>query len=236
RFRDFFSKAPDEVNANVVIWAIPESPAFPAHLHGRQVLIIGGTYAGPVERGEEILPPLRQFDEPILDMSSPMPYFALQQLFDPFFRKGEHLQYWKAIYLDGLHDESIDAILRGCAARPSARSLLAMWALGGAMARVAADATPIGDRTAPFLLEIIGTWHDGADTDRNIAWVRQLFETMHRFSSGKTNLNFSGAGEDNEPFVRAAFGIHYPRLAAVKQTYDPADMFRLNQNIATSAT
>src|SRR5262245_33193797 len=69
RFRDFFSKAPDEVNANVVIWAIPESPAFPAPLHGREVLIIGGTYAGSAERGEEILRPLREFDEPILDMS-----------------------------------------------------------------------------------------------------------------------------------------------------------------------
>jgi len=87
----------DEVNANFVLWAIPESPAFPAHLHGPEVLIIGGTFAGRVERGEEILRPLREFDEPILDMSSPIQYCALQQLYDPFFRKGQHLQYWKAI-------------------------------------------------------------------------------------------------------------------------------------------
>ena len=97
RFGDFFASAPDEVNANFVLWAIPESPAFPAHLHGPEVLIIGGTFAGRVERGEEILRPLREFDESILDMSSPIQYCALQQLYDPFFRKGQHLQYWKAI-------------------------------------------------------------------------------------------------------------------------------------------
>jgi len=114
--------------------------------------------------------------------------------------------------------------------------MLAVWALGGAIARVAPDMTPVGDRSAPFLLEIIGTWSDATDTDRNIGWVRQVFETMHQFSSGKTNLNFSGAGEDNEQFVRAAFGLQYPRLAAVKQAYDPTNMFRLNQNIATMAT
>ena len=135
-----------------------------------------------------------------------------------------------------MNDESIDTIVGGGAARPSTRFLLAVWALGGAIARVAADATPIGDRSAPFLLEIAATWNDATETDRNIGWVREVFETMHRFSSGKINLNFSGAGEDDEQLVRAAFGLHYPLLAAVKQAYDPTNMFRLNQNIATIAT
>src|SRR6185369_4418002 len=134
-----------------------------------------------------------------------------------------------------LNDDVIEAIVGGCASRPSARSMLVVWALGGAIARVGADETPIGSRTAPFLLEIIGSWNDPAHNDRNIAWARQVFEAMHQFSSGKTNPNFSGAGEDNERFVRAAFGDHYARLAMVKQTYDPLNMFRLNQNIATVA-
>src|SRR5262249_7650787 len=168
--------------------------------------------------------------------STPIPYCALQQLFDPFFRKGEHRQYWKAIYLDGLNDDSIDMIVRASATRPSSRSMVAVGALGGPFAPLASGVAPGGGRSAPFLLEVIGTWSDATDTDRNIGWVRQVFETMHRFSSGKTNLNFSGAGEDNEQFVRAAFGLHYPRLAAVKQAYDPTNLFRLNQNIATIAT
>jgi FAD/FMN-containing dehydrogenase len=234
RFRDFALGAPDDVNVNAVLWSIPGGSAFPQHLHGRDVLIIGGTYAGAAERGHEILRPLREFDEPILDMSATIPYCTLQQLYDPFFRKGEFLHYWKAIYVDRLTDDVLEAIVDGSASRPSQRSLLAIWALGGAMARVGNDETPVGSRLAPFLLEIIGTWPEPAHTEHNVVWVRHVFETMHSFSSGKINPNFSGAGEDNERFVRAAFGDHYQRLANVKHAYDPTNMFRLNQNIAVA--
>jgi hypothetical protein len=232
RFRDFALGAPDEVNLNAVLWSIPGGSAFPQHLHGRDVLIIGGTYAGSPERGHEILRPLREFEEPLLDMSATIPYCALQQLYDPFFRKGELLHYWKAIYLDRLTDDVIEATVSGCASRPSQRSLLAIWALGGAMARVGNDETPVGSRAAPFLLEVIGSWPEPAHTEQNVVWVRHVFETMHWFSSGQINPNFSGAGEDNERFVRAAFGDRYQRLANVKHAYDPTNMFRLNQNIA----
>ena len=235
RFRDFALGAPDEVNVNAVLWSIPAGSAFPQHVHGRDVLILGGTYAGAAERGHEILQPLREFDEPLLDMSATIPYCALEQLFDPFFQKGEFLHYWKAIYLDRLPDDAIEAIVAGSRSRPSQRSLLSIWALGGAMSRVDKDDTPIGNRSAPFLLEMIGTWSEAAQTEQNVAWVRHVFETMHWFSSGKINANFSGAGEDNERFVRAAFGDHYQRLAKVKHTYDPTNMFRLNQNITAVA-
>jgi FAD/FMN-containing dehydrogenase len=231
RFADFAASAPDEVNAVAVLWSIPAGPAFPQHLHGREVVIIGGTYAGAPERGHEVLQPLREFDEPVLDMSTTVSYCALQQLYDPFFRKGELLHYWKAIYLDRLTDDALEAIVSGAAVRPSPRSMLAIWALGGAMGRVAKNETPVGSRSAPFLLEIVGSWSEAAHTEQNIVWVRHVFETMHSFSSGKINANFSGAGEDNERFVRAAYGDHYQRLAKVKQEYDPTNMFRLNQNI-----
>jgi FAD binding domain/Berberine and berberine like len=235
RFADFAASAPDEVNLAAVLWSIPGGSAFPQHLHGREVLIISGTYAGAPERGHEVLRPLREFAEPVLDMSTTLPYCALQQLYDPFFRKGELLHYWKAIYLDRLTDDTIDAVVAGCAVRPSPRSLLAIHALGGAMGRVSNDETPIGNRSAPFLLEVIGSWSEAAHTEQNVVWVRHVFETMHSFSSGKINPNFSGAGEDNERFVRAAFGDQYQRLASVKHAYDPANVFRLNQNIAVAA-
>lgn len=234
-FRDFVTNAPDEVNASAILWTLPESPAFPTHLHGRDVLVLGAVYVGPVERGEQVLRPLRELADPILDMSSPIPYSALQQLFDPFFRKGEHLHYWKAIYLDSLSDEAIDEILARYRQRPSPRSMLPIWGLGAAMARVAADETPLGARAAPFLLEIIGTWSKPGDSDQNIAWTRDLFEAMHWFSSGKPNLNFPGLGEDSERMVRAAFGVHYERLVAVKSKYDRSNLFRLNQNIVPAS-
>jgi FAD/FMN-containing dehydrogenase len=235
RFADFASSAPDEVNLVAVLWSIPGGSAFPQHLHGREVLITSGTYAGTAERGHEVLRPLREFDEPLLDMSTTLPYRALQQLYDPFFRKGELLHYWKAIYLDRFTDEAISAIVDGCSVRPSPRSLLAVHALGGAMGRVGNKDTPVGNRSAPFLLEVIGSWGEAALTEPNVVWVRHVFETMQSFSSGQINPNFSGAGEDNERFVRAAFGDHYQRLVQVKKAYDPTNMFRLNQNISVVA-
>jgi FAD/FMN-containing dehydrogenase len=235
RFADFASSAPDEVNAVAVLWTMPGGSAFPQHLHGRDVVIIGGTYAGAPERGHEVLQPLRAFDEPVLDMSTTLSYRALQQLYDPFFRKGEHLHYWKAIYLDRFTDEAIDAVVGGCTVRPSPRSMLAVHAVGGALGRVGNDETPIGSRSSPLLLEVIGSWSEAAHTEQNVVWVRHVFETMHAFSSGRINPNFSGAGEDNERVVRAAFGDHYQRLANVKHAYDPTNMFRLNQNIAVAA-
>jgi hypothetical protein len=235
RFADFASSAPDEVNVVAVLWTIPGGSAFPQHLHGRDVLIISGTYAGSPERGHEMLRPIREFDEPLLDMSATIPYRALQQLYDPLFRAGEFHHYWKALYLDRLTEDAIEAIVDGFAVRPSQRSMFDIWAVGGAMARVGKDDTPIGSRLAPFSLQIIGSWAEASHTEQNVIWVRHMFETMHCFSSGKTNPNFSGAGEDNERFVRAAFGDHYDRLAKVKQAYDPTNMFRLNQNISVVA-
>jgi hypothetical protein len=103
------------------------------------------------------------------------------------------------------------------------------------MGRVGHDETPTGRRSAPFLLEVIGSWSEAAHNEHNVVWVRHVFETMQSFSSGKINANLSGAGEDNERFVRAAFGDHYQRLVHVKPTYDPTNMFRLNQNISVVA-
>ena len=230
-FREFASNAPDEVNANAVLWTLPESPAFPPSLHGQDVIIVGAMHAGPVEQGEQVLRPLRELDQLLLDMSSPIPYCALQQLFDPFFPKGEFSQYWKALYLDGLGGAVTEQILARFRQRPSRRSMLTLWAVGGAMARVAAEETPLGRPAAPFLLEILGTWQRSEDNVPNISWARDLFETMHRLSSGKPNLNFPGLGEDSEKMVRAAFGGHYDRLVDVKNKHDPMNMFRLNQNI-----
>jgi hypothetical protein len=102
--------------------------------------------------------------------------------------------------------------------------------LGGALSRVDPGATAAGDRQAPFLLEILATWHDLGQTEANIAWARDFFAAMEPFGSGRTNLNFPGSGDDQH-FGRAAFGGNYERLVSVKKTYDPANRFRLNQNI-----
>lgn len=229
-FRDFVATAPDEVNVSAVFWTIPAAPGFPESLHGAEVLILPAMYAGPPEQGEKILQPLREFGEPMLDLSMMLPYVVLQQIFDPHFPPHTLRYYWKSLYLADLSDDVVAATLEWAAKRPSPLSMAVVTAVGGALGRVPPGATAAGDRQAPYLLEILATWSDAEQSGANVAWARDFFAAMERFGSGKTNLNFPGMGEDPR-FLRAAVGGNYDRLVSVKERYDPDNRFRLNQNI-----
>src|SRR5262249_47353434 len=120
--------------------------------------------------------------------------------------------------------------------RPTPMSLFGLWHLsGGAASRVAPEATAFGRRTAPYLLSFDTTWDDPADTEHCIAWTRDAWSAMHRFSDGGLYLDFAGFGEEKEALVRAGYGANYDRLAALKAKYDPGNLFRMNQNIRPSA-
>ena len=229
-FRDFVGGAPDEVNASATWWTIPAVPSFPEELHGRTGLIIGAMYAGPPDEGGAQLRPLCQLGTPLLDLSTTMPYTALQQIFDPFFPGGVLRYYWKSLYLAGIGDEVAKEIRSWVERRPSPRSMVSIWALGGALGRVAPGATAAGDRSAPFVLEILANWAAPEESERNVAWARDFFAAMERFGTGKVNMNFPGLGEDPR-FARSALGRNYGRLATLKLKYDPNNLFRLNQNI-----
>ncbi len=228
--RDFAAQAPDEVNISTTWWTIPEVPAFPPELHGRAVIVVGGVYAGPPERGETVLQPLRQIETPLLDLSGTIPYGGLQQMFDPFFPSGTLQYYWKSIYLAGLGDDVVRTVAEYVARRPSSLSMVAIWALGGALGRVDAGSTATGSRGAPYMVEILANWADPSDAETNIRWARELFADLERFGTGKTNVNFPGLGDD-PGFGRAAFGNQWTRLVEIKRKYDPTNLFRLNQNI-----
>jgi hypothetical protein len=218
------------VNVSATWWTIPAVDGFPAKLHGTPVVIVGGAYAGPPEEGERVLQPLRGLGEPLLDLSGTLPYTALQQMFDPFFPAGRLHYYWKSIYLDRLDDEVAATLARFASSRPSAASMIGLWALGGALARVDPAATAAGGCDAPYLLEILANWEDPAHSEANVAWARDLFAAAQPFSNGRTNLNFPGLGDEPD-FVRAAFGDSWSRLVEVKRRYDPTNLFRLNQNV-----
>jgi hypothetical protein len=160
-----------------------------------------------------------------------MPYTALQGAFDPFFPKG-WLYYWKSHYLNELNGTTIESLVRHASERPTPMSLLALWHLGGgAASRVPEEATAFGSREAPYLLSFDTTWTDPADTERCIAWTRSAWSDMRRFGPGGLYLNFAGFGEEKEALVRAGYGANYDRLAEIKATYDPTNLFRMNQNI-----
>lgn len=229
-WRAFAAQVPDEVTLNCEIWGIPADPELPEELHGRPVIIFDGMYAGPVDEGVRALQPLREFATPLLDLSGPASYTAVQSAFDAFVPDGL-LYYWKSIYLESLSDAAIDAIAARALARPSPRTLLVTRQLGGAISRVAEDATAIGNRSAPYMLSIDATWEDPQDTERHIAWTRDFWSEMQAYSNGGVYLNFPGLVEEGKDLVRAGHGANYERLVALKNRYDPDNLFRFNQNI-----
>ncbi|MGD8729650.1 MAG: FAD-binding oxidoreductase [Gemmatimonadota bacterium] len=232
--RAFAEKAPDRVNLSTTWWSIPAVDGFPEDLHGRPVIVVGATYVGSPEDGERVLAPLREIDEPLLDLSGTLPYVALQRMFDPFFPAGTLQYYWKSMYLADLGDDAVHTVAEHVASRPSPMSMAGIWTLGGALGRVDASATAAGARDAPYLLEILANWSDPAEAEANIQWARGFFDAMEPHGTGKTNLNFPGFGDDDD-FGRAAFGNQMARLAGIKRRYDPMNLFRLNQNIDPDA-
>jgi hypothetical protein len=223
--------APDAVNASATLWTVPSTPVFPERLHGRSVIALNGVYAGDGQRGEQILGAIRAFGDPILEVLEPLPYTSVQQMLDVFFPSGGLRYYWKGLYLDGLREAVISGLAAAFARKPSPLSMLVIWAQGGALTRVGPGDTAVGSRNSPFLLEILANWHEPEGTDANIAWARAVFEDMHQCSRGKPNFNFPGVGDDMKSFVHAAFAEQYERLVRVKRKYDPANVFRVNQNI-----
>ena len=234
-WRDFMATAPDEITSNAIFMTIPEGPMFPEETHGKRVIVLAAVYAGPADEGEKAMQPLREFGTPVIDLSHQAPYTMVQGMFDPFFPKGELFHYWKSLDLNSYSDEVIDAIVDHAAGYPSTVGLVDTWYMGGAVSRVGADETAFGDRSSQFLLVLNTSWADPQDSDRNIAWTRELWADMKRFSSGSLYLNFPGQGEEGEDLVRSAYGANYQRLVALKNKYDPTNLFRLNQNIRPSA-
>jgi hypothetical protein len=227
RWRDYVATTPDEFTPIAVFWSVPEG--FPPEIVGRPILILAGVYAGPVEEGERIAQPIRDLGTPIVDLSGPMPFTAVQSAFDPFFPKGL-LQYWKSTYVNELSDDMLMAVCDLAAKRPSSRTTMDIWPISGAARRVGIDEMAFGPRP-PFMIAFESTWTNPADNDANIAWAREAWAGMREFASDGVYLNFPGFGEEKEALLKAAYGPNYNRLRALKAKYDPTNLFRMNVNI-----
>ncbi len=222
-FGTLCADAPDELT---MIAALITSP------DGHAAIALAACYSGPVAEGERALKPLRKFGPPILDQLAVMPYTVLQTSLDSTAPWGS-LNYWKADFLSELSDRAIDLIVEQAGRMYSPLSGLHVYQLGGAMSRVAADATAFSHRNAGFVYNLIGTWLAPAETAAHSAWPKQAFEALRPVSAGGAYVNF--LGNEGQHRIRAAYGPNYQRLVALKQRYDPNNLFRLNQNVKTSA-
>jgi FAD/FMN-containing dehydrogenase len=230
-YRDYISRAPDELNMFPAFFTVPPLHAFPAELHGKAAIALAVCYAGPADKANRVLAPVRTFGPPQVDVIGPIPYTALQSLFDDSAPYGA-LSYWKSDTLDELSDRCIDVLVSHTARLPELcpLTIVHIYPLRGAIARVGAHKTAYNHRAERFSTIVSANWFDPAQSETHIEWVRGLWQAMRPYASGGVQPNF--LGEEGDERVRAAYGDNYPRLVEVKRRYDPTNFFRMNQNIA----
>jgi FAD/FMN-containing dehydrogenase len=227
----FMATAPDGANPIAVLWTFPtHGDAYPPEVHGKQFIAIVGPYIGTAEEGERVCQPLRELGAPLLDGSGAIPYLAVQHSFDGEYPVGRRY-YWKSVYLPGLPDEVIQILTAHGRQRPSPLSSIDVWPLGGAMARVPVDATPIAQRDAAYLIGIEANWDDPADDEANRGWARDVAAALAPYSTGASYLNFEDVIEAGT--ARATHGPNYDRLVATKRRYDPENRFRSRRSLVS---
>ena len=231
-YRDWVDEAPDELTTLVNLLTAPPAPFLPEEWHGKPLVALIGVHCGSVEDGERAVRPLRELGDPVADLMGPLPYVAMQSLIDPLWGPGAH-SYMKAGWLGGLDDAAIDTLVRYHRDVTSPKSEIHVHHMGGAVARVPAAATAFGDRSAPFLLNVIASTFTPDGYDGAVGWAQELHAAMTPSLTGGSYVNFLSAEGDER--VRAAYGANYDRLVALKDEYDPTNLFRLNQNIRPSA-
>ncbi len=229
-YRDFVADAPDELGSAIVMRLAPPAAFVPEALHGKPVCAIVVCYAGDVEEGQRVLRPLRDHGQPLADRIGPKSYVDFQSMFDKGQPAGNYY-YSKSDYLAELSDKAIDTALSQGKTMTSPLARATIMQLGGAMGRIADMATATGHRDAGFVLAITNGWANPAESERQVQWTRNFWQAMRPYATGGTYVNFLSEGEGQER-VQAAYGQEkYERLVTLKTKFDPANLFRVNQNI-----
>jgi FAD/FMN-containing dehydrogenase len=229
-YREFAAAAPDELTTIFELSMAPPAPFLPPEVHGKPIVMVGACYAGPPEAGVDVVRPLKEFGNPIVDLLEPKPYVALQSMFDPSVPHGWH-RYWKAVELPPLTDEAIDTLVEHASVQTSPRSYCIVFQLGGALARVDEGETAFSQRSAAHNANINAVWtEDDPEPDRHITWARDFFDALQAHAGERVYVNF--LGDEGQERVRAAYGErNYERLARLKRVYDETNFFRHNQNV-----
>ncbi|MER9883656.1 FAD-binding oxidoreductase [Mesorhizobium sp. M0118] len=217
-YRAFSSGAPDELSLDAALVTAPS---------GERFFSISACYIGPLDEGQQIIQPLREYGTPVERRIAPAPYLQIQSAGDSLFPRGRRY-YWKAQFMREITDQAIDTMLAAYMTAPS-ESLLVLQQVGGAISRVPMDGTPYANRDALYDCFPISIWDNPSDDETHIRWARDLWDAMRPFSTGGVYAN--NLGEEGTDRVLAAYGENYPRLTALKNKYDPTNFFRLNQNI-----
>lgn len=226
-YRNLTAATSDDVIVYAALWINPAT--------GTNASAIAFCHSGDLEEAEREMGTVRMFGDADLDIISPMPYTAWQQAFNPLVPHGRNY-YWKALLFSEFSDEALDIAARLGAQKPNPICYMVFEQFGGAYGRRSKTETAFWPRDARYQIVIGGAWDDPAEQERCIQWVRGVHDGLAPHALSGRNLNFTVVDqEERAQRVRAAYGDNYDRLVQVKNTYDPTNLFRVNNNIPPTA-
>ena len=232
-YREFLPTAPRELNGFFAFTVVPPAPPFPEAIHLRNVCAVVWCYIGDEAGAAKAMAPLlEKLPEPLLHGVGAMPHSALQGAFDGLYPPGDQW-YWRADFVEKIPDEAVAIHARFGAALPTMKSTMHLYPIDGAVHDVQSGDTAWGYRNATWGSVFAGVDPDPANAELVSRWSIDYFEALHPYSAGGGYVNMMmDEGQDR---VRAAYGGNYDRLARIKATYDPENLFRVNQNVRPAA-
>jgi FAD/FMN-containing dehydrogenase len=227
-YREFIPSAPRAVNGFFALMTVPPVDLFPAELHMRKVCAVMWCVVGSEEDASELLAPVQEVGTPLLHHVGPVPYPALQSLFDGLYTKGLQC-YWRADFFNELSDELAERHLEWGQRLPSMHSTVHLYPIDGAAHDVGSADTAFSYRDAGWAEVIFGVDPDPANAGAIRDWCVGYWDATHPYSAGGAYVNFMM--DEGQERVRATYRENYDRLARAKAQYDPDNIFRVNQNI-----
>lgn len=227
-WRDHAEEAPRELSVWTVLRQAPPLPFLPESAHGQPVVVFALLYAGDPAAGEREAAKVLDYGTPLGHMLGTQPYAGFQTAFDPLLAPGAR-NYWKTQNFQQVSNDLIDEFIDAAQALPGPECEIFVAQLGGAAGEIGDTDTAYAGRDANFVMNVHGRWRDPAEDERVRRWSRQVFDATAPFATGGGYINF--LTEDEAQRTDTIYGHNYPRLQQLKYQYDPANLFRLNQNI-----
>jgi FAD/FMN-containing dehydrogenase len=228
-YRVVAAQAPPGLTCVALLRKAAPVPWLPKQVHGQLIVTLVVCHTGPVSEAEAQVASIKAFGSPLGDIIQRRAYVSQQSLVDGTQPKGRRY-YWKSEYLPRLEPELITKILEHAEHIESPHGAIALFPIHGALNRLPADHSAVGNRNAAWILNIMASWEEAQTDDANIQWARTAWQDMRRFSTGGTYVNFLTEEEGVER-IHAAYGDNYGRLLEVKRRWDPDNLFRMNKNI-----
>jgi FAD/FMN-containing dehydrogenase len=232
RYRDLVDALPDELSVWAVLRQAPPLPFLPPEVHGSGIVALALFSPKGMEALAPTLERIRGFGQVLGEHVGAMPYTAWQKIFDPLLAPGAR-NYWKSHNFTHLSDEAIEVVLRYAGSVPTPHCEIFLGLIGGKANALPPDATAYPHRNVQFAMNVHGRWLDRTDDDKVIGWSREFFTAAAPYAAGSVYINF--LTQDEGARIHEAYGANYARLLAIKQRYDPANLFRFNHNIRPDA-